>query len=199
MKDGGGIAPDVEVGSGTLSQVSTELYLRNYIFDYATSYYWKHQDIKTPEQLKFSDTDYEDFKNYLIGRKFNYRTFTEQSYSDLVSNAKKEKYYTSHKDVFDALEKNITHDLEQDLKEFKPEITELLMDEIIGRYFYEEGAIKWTIKTDEQIQKAVDVLNNKEMYTSILNGKSGAIQASRSTIKETLTYVAAKKTGLKPI
>ena len=199
VKDGGGIAPDVEVGSGTLSQVSTELYLRNYIFDYATSYYWKHQDIKTPEQLKFSDTDYEDFKNYLIGRKFNYRTFTEQSYSDLVSNAKKEKYYTSHKDVFDALEKNITHDLEQDLKEFKPEITELLMDEIIGRYFYEEGAIKWTIKTDEQIQKAVDVLNNKEMYTSILNGKSGAIQASRSTIKETLTYVAAKKTGLKPI
>ncbi len=199
VRDGGGIAPDVEVMSGTLSQVATELYFRNYIFDYATSYYWKHPDIKTPEQLKFSDADYDDFKNFLINRKFNYKTFTEQSYSELISNAKKEKYYAGHKEAFDALEKDITHDLEQDLKEFKPEITELLMDEIIGRYFYEDGAIKWTIKTDEQIQKAVEVLNNKEMYTSILNGKSGAIQASRGTTKTAPVFLASKKTGSKLI
>ncbi len=58
---------------------------------------------------------------------------------------------------------------------FKDEITELIEDEIIGRYFYEDGAIKWTIKTDEQVMKAFEILNNKEKYSSILNGKSGLI------------------------
>src|SRR5512133_1630395 len=40
VKDGGGIAPDVEVQPEQLSQVATELYLRYYIFDYATKYFW---------------------------------------------------------------------------------------------------------------------------------------------------------------
>ena len=51
---------------------------------------------------------------------------------------------------------------------FRSEITDLIEDEIIGRYFYEEGAIAWTIKKDEQIIKALEILNNKEEYSSIL-------------------------------
>ncbi len=46
-------------------------------------------------------------------------------------------------------------------------------EEIIGRYFYEEGAIAWSVKKDEQISKAIEVLNNREKYNSILNGKTG--------------------------
>ena len=92
-----------------------------------------------------------------------------------MANAKKEKYYDIHKDLFEALEKDITHNLDEDLKTFKKEIVELLTDEIMGRYFYEEGAIKWTLKTDEQVQKAVDILNNKIQYGAILKGSVGPI------------------------
>jgi len=45
----------------------------------------------------------------------------------------------------------------------------------MSRYFYESGAIEWTIKTDEQILKARDILNNKEEYSSILKGTAGSI------------------------
>jgi carboxyl-terminal processing protease len=199
VKDGGGITPDIEIAPETLSQLAAELYMRNYIFDYATQYYWLHQDIKSPDQLKFSDNDYADFKNFLTKKNFNYKTFTEQSFNDLVANAKKEKYYDVHKDLFTALEKDITHDLDQDMIAFKPEIIELLTDEIIGRYFYEDGAIKWTIKTDEQILKAIEVLNNKERYSSILNGKSGSILAKSRNKNEPLTVITNKKSGSKPI
>ena len=175
VKDGGGITPDVEVLPETLSQVTTELFLKNFIFDFATQYYWSHSEITSPDQFKFTDQDFSDFKNYLTRKNFNYRTTTEQLFNELVTNAKKEKYYDINKDLFTALEKNLTHDPEQDIITYKDEITELLTDEIIGRYFYEDGAIKWTLKTDNQILKAIDILNNKEQYSSILNGKSGAI------------------------
>ena len=37
------------------------------------------------------------------------------------------------------------------------------------------GAISWTIKNDEQVLKALEILNNKEEYNSILKGKAGSI------------------------
>ena len=181
VKDGGGIAPDIEILPDPLSQISSELYLRNFIFDFATSYYWAHPDIKTPEQFTFTDQDYDDFKTFLINRKFNYKTSTEESLNELITNAKKEKYYEIHKDLFSSLEKDVAHSLEQDLKQFRPEITDLIEDEIISRYFYEDGAIAWTIKNDEQILKARDILNNKEEYTSILKGNAGSILVTRKT------------------
>jgi carboxyl-terminal processing protease len=179
VKDGGGIAPDIEIIPDPLSQISTELYLRNFIFDFATEYYWAHPEIKPIEQFSFSDKDYAGFKTFLMKRNFNYRTVTEESFNELIANAKKEKYYDIHEDLFTDLEKDLAHDLDQDLKLFRSEITELIEDEIISRYFYESGAISWTIKKDEQIQKALEILNNKEEYNSILNGKAGSILITR--------------------
>ena len=179
VKDGGGITPDIEILSDPLSQISLELFLRNYIFDFATNYYWAHPDIKSPDQFKFTDQDYNDFKTFLLNRNFNYKTGTEESLNDLITNAKKEKYYDIHKELFNDLEKDVAHNLDQDLKMFKNEITDLLEDEIVSRYFYENGAIAYTIKNDEQVLKARDILNNKEEYNSILKGTSGAILVTK--------------------
>jgi len=184
VKDGGGITPDIEIKPEPLSQIATELYIRNYIFDFATSYYWSHPEIKTINQFSFTDKDYADFQTFLIDRKFNYKTVTEESLNELISNAKKEKYYEMHKDLFTELENDITHSLDQDLAIFKREITDLLEDEIITRYFYEDGAIGWTIKKDEQVLKAIEVLNSKEEYESVLKGKSGStLVANKNEVK----------------
>jgi carboxyl-terminal processing protease len=178
VKNGGGITPDIEVTPASLSQITGELYLRNYIFDYATQYYWSHPVISSPDQFNFSDKDYSDFGTMLVSRKFSYKTATEESLNELITNAKKEKYYDMHKAVFDTLQKEVAHSLQEDLRLFRPEITELIEDEIISRYFYEQGAVAWSIKKDEQVQKALEVLNNKNQYTLILQGKSGSIQVS---------------------
>jgi carboxyl-terminal processing protease len=179
VRDGGGITPDIEIAPEPLSQIATELYLRNYIFDFASKYYWAHPDISTISQISFTDTDYTDFRNFLVNRNFNYRTFTEASVKDLIENAKKEKYYDLHKDLFSELEKDIVHNLDHDLTMFRGEITDLIEEEIVSRYFYEEGAIAWGIRSDEQVIKALETLNNKEKYTSILSGKSGSVLITR--------------------
>jgi carboxyl-terminal processing protease len=175
VKDGGGITPDVIIDSDQLSQVTTELYLRNLIFDFATQYYWAHPDIKTPSQFIFTEKDYSDFRNFLVSRKFDYTTNTEKSLNDLIANATREKYYELHKDIFAELEKDVTHNLDQDLSLFHDEITELLEEEILGRYFYEEGAIASTINRDPQVNKAIEILKDTEKYKSLLNGKTGSV------------------------
>jgi len=175
VKDGGGIAPDIEILPEPLSQIAAELYVRYFIFDYATKYYWDHPDITSPEQFSFTDKDYDDFQTFLVNRKFSYKTMTEESFNELISNAKREKYYDMHKDLFSELEEDISHSLDKDLEFFRTEITDLIEDEIVSRYFYKDGAIAWTLKKDEQVLKALEILNNKEEYASILNGKSGSI------------------------
>ena len=190
VKDGGGIAPDIEISPEPLSQVATELYLRNYIFDFATSYYWAHPEIKTPEQFSLNEQDYADFKELLTKRNFSYSTGTEESLNELITSAKREKYYDIHKDLFSELEKNVTHSLDHDLTIFKKEITDLIEDEIISRYFYGPGAIEWEVKKDEQISKAVEILNDKTGYQSILKGGSSQVLV---TEKETDKTVEAKE------
>jgi len=195
VRDGGGITPDVEIVPEQLSQVATELYLRNFIFDYATRYYWAHPDIKKPSDFVFTDKDYSDFNDLLKKRGFNYTTATETSFQKLVESARREKYYDSHKEMFDEIEKDITHNLDHDLVLFKTEITELLEEEIISRYFYEEGSIEWGIRKDEQVMKALEVLNNREKYVSILSGKTEPVLVTNTALDKEVMIKAELKTN----
>lgn len=200
VKDGGGITPDINIEPESLSQFTTELYLRYFIFDFATQYYWSHPEIKSPSQFVFTDKDYNDFRSFLINRNFSYKTFTETSLNELIDNAKREKYYDIHKDLFSELEKDIAHSLDQDLTMFRQEITELLEEEIIGRYFYDEGAIAWSVKKDEQISKALEILNNKEKYSSILSGKTGSVLiTSKGILKDNTRGISAKSKILEAV
>jgi carboxyl-terminal processing protease len=184
VKDGGGIAPDIDIQPEALSQVATELYLRNHIFDFATAYYWAHPGISTPDSFSFTDKDFNDFRDFLKNRNFSYKTLTEESLNDLIDVAKREKYYTGHEDLFNTLEKDLSHSLDEDLNTFRPEITELLEDEIMRRYFYESGAIGATIKKDEQVIKALEVLNDKKIYESVLRGTAGSTLITEKSAEE---------------
>lgn len=179
VKDGGGITPDVVSVPEPLSQITAELYLRYFIFDFATRYYWSHPELKNPSDFIFSDKDYADFAEMLKSRSFSYKTITQSSLNELIENAKREKYYDLHKDLFTQLEKDLSHSLSQDLELFRPEITGLIEEEIIGRYFYEEGAISWGLKKDEQLKKAMDILNNPGEYSTLLKEKSGNLLLTR--------------------
>ena len=178
VKDGGGIAPDFDIASEILSQVTTELYLRNLIFDYATRYFWAHPEVKTPENFAITDKEYNDFKDFLKSRNFSYKTNTEESLNELIETAKKEKYYEQNKELFASLEKDLSHSIDKDLDNFRPEIVDLIEDEILRRYFYEEGALAAGIKKDELVKRAAEILGNSKMYDSILKGTQGSILLS---------------------
>lgn len=175
VKDGGGITPDVTAENASLSQLTSELYLRYIIFDYATKYFWSHPSPSTINDFVFTDNDYEDFCTYINSIEFDYKTLTERALSNLTTSAKEEKRYDANEELFKQLEQSLSHSLSYDLNLYKNEISELISEEIISRYFYEAGLIQWSIKDDEQIKEAINILQDKSRYNTILTLGSSSV------------------------
>ena len=50
----------------------------------------------------------------------------------------------------------------------KTQLTDLITDEIIKRYFYSEGLYDYYTENNVEINKALSILNNPTQYASIL-------------------------------
>lgn len=169
--DGGGIDPDVEVERMEFAPVTRSLLRNDHIFYYATEYFYNNENLnpETPNDLRLSDNEYNEFIKWLSNREFDYVTRVERETKELIEIAKQEKKYDKLKSYFDSLEKATKHNKDQDLITFKEEIIMLLEQEIAGRYFFEKGIIESTFGKDPDVQTAVSILNDTNRYQSILN------------------------------
>jgi len=166
--DGGGVKPDIKVEPETLSKISISLYSKNLIFDYATQFQLKHDTIAPITKFKVDDSIYNDFTAFLKDKDFDYTLESEDLVNELEKTIKEEKYQDRVGDELDVLRKKLTHDKNKDLNQFKPEISELLQEEIASRYYYQKGRIKTTMDQDSSIIKAIEVLESPQEYASIL-------------------------------
>ncbi len=170
--NGGGIMPDIEIKPGKFSQITLELYAKFIIFDYANKYFSEHESILHPTQYAFTDNEYQDFIKFVDSKKFDYKTQTEIALEKLEDLAKKEKYYQHSAKEFMLLREKLSHNKAKDLEFFKKEIKELIQTGIVGRYYYRAGRIQSSLPYDVQVKKAVEVLEDQNLYTSILEGIS---------------------------
>ena len=165
--DGGGVLPDIELDEAKTSPITTALLKNDGIFDYATTYYYKNQNLgdKIPT---ISDADYTSFKQYLKTNKISFDTETEVALKNTLNAAKNEKIEETiapeYQQLLAALEKSETTLLDKNQKE----IRNLIQEELIKRYQYQEGLYQFYIKNNSEIKKAVNVLNNQTEYKSIL-------------------------------
>lgn len=167
--DGGGIRPDVDVESEEVSQMSISLISQNVVFNYATKFVYENPTIESVEKFAITDSIYEDFVAFALDQDFDYETESEKELKELVKITKRENYYQRVKKEIDALQNQLANDKKEDLYAFKPEVIQFLRDEIVGRYYYEEGQIQANLKDDTQLEKAIDILKNKERYHAILS------------------------------
>ncbi|MGW8314917.1 MAG: S41 family peptidase [Bacteroidales bacterium] len=173
--DGGGIRPDFEVDPEMLSEITLQLYTQNEIFDYATRYRNEHPGIAAPEEFSLSDKDYNSFKTFVENQDFEFKTASEQAFDELVKMAKREKYYDLAEEEFNGLEQKLSHNNLKDLETFKPEIRQLLTEEIVNRYYYQAGRIEAQLKEDNQLEKAVEILKEPALVREVLAGTKGSL------------------------
>ncbi len=165
--DGGGVVPDIKIDLGYVSTLSMNLVNDFMIFDFATQFAVMNQSIPSPEEFEITDEIFNDFKSYLKEHEFTYDSETQAMFNELIKIAKEEKYYNIAQSEFDGLEAKIGHELDRDLDQFKDEIKEMLMDEIVTRYYYQKGAIRSAIKSDKGVDKAKEILSTPSSFTSI--------------------------------
>lgn len=145
--DGGGVVPDLKVDQDMLSTLSVELITRYHIFDYATQFAGKNNSIPQPEEFQITDAIFDEFSEYVRQSGFKYDSQTEDAFAELVKIAKNEKYFDVASDEFKALEARIKPDLNKDLGVFRSEISELLKEEIVSRYYYQKGSVRATLSS----------------------------------------------------
>ncbi|HRP61365.1 MAG TPA: hypothetical protein PK833_13925, partial [Vicingus sp.] len=153
-----------------LSNISASLLSKNLFFDYATNYRIKNETIKPVSEFIFTDNDYTDFVNFLADKDYSYTTDSEDLLAKLEKITQEEKYFDDVKTEYEQLKDKLNIHKKDDLKKFKDEITMILETEIVGRYYYQTGAIQSSLKKDPVIEKALNTLHNKDLYKSILAG-----------------------------
>jgi carboxyl-terminal processing protease len=168
VKDGGGIEPDDKTEQRVLSQVAITLLRRQYIFDYATQYFYAHPKTPLVAEFKVSDEEFEDFVRYLDGKDYSYKTRSEEALENFSNTARKEKYYDAVSKEFEALQAKMKHDKKQDLLKNKTEIRQLLQEEIMNRYYLQKGRIETSLAWDGDVIEAVNVLQQPAKYQALL-------------------------------
>ena len=168
VKSGRGIAPDVAVKHDTLQNILIYLAEDDILIKWATRYCQTHQRPATVDEFNISDADYADFKQAVIDGGFKFDRLSDSNLKQLKKVAQFEGYYDDAKAEFDALEAKLQGNLEADLDRNQKDIRSIIALEIAKRWYYEAGAVKYSLRNDPDLDQAIDILNDKARYTSIL-------------------------------
>jgi carboxyl-terminal processing protease len=138
------------------------------IFDYATNYRLKKESIGEAKNFALSASEFEDFKKFVSEKDIDYSTNTEKELEELKKLAEEEKYFDAIKVSYEAMKQSLKHDKQADIEKNKTEITRLLEEEIIKRYYFQKGRMEAAFSRDEDIKAALNILTKENEYQKIL-------------------------------
>lgn len=166
--DGRGIEPDIEVDKKEFSRLTATVFANNFVFDYATDYYYNHPSISAASDFKLSDSEYAEFKKYVLEQEFTYSTASEELLKKMKEAAEEEGFYGDAEAEYDALLQKVVPSKERDLEKFKSELVELIENEIVSRYHFQTGRAEHAFNYDEDMEEALKIFQNLKEYNTIL-------------------------------
>lgn len=168
--DGGGVDPDITVDRDAYAEIVGSILSKQLIFDFATEFVLANDTIDQPGVFKITDKIYEDFVAFVSDKDYEYETNTEKDLTKLIDLASEDNYTDFKKDL-EALQAKLVSYKEDDIHKYQKQIAELILSELMSRYFYQEGRVKAALVEDPVIDKAIEVLNDTENYNKILAGQ----------------------------
>ncbi|RHU24205.1 S41 family peptidase [Parabacteroides sp. TM07-1AC] len=169
VRDGGGVRPEFEIEEEEMPTMMYYLATDFILMDFVTDWAQKHKTIPPVEEFTVSDEDFEAFKNYAKEKNFTYDRQSEKVLKNLKEVAKFEGYMDNDSTIFKELENRLTPDLERDFNHYKDQIKKLMASEIVKRYYYQKGELQESLKEDEVLEKAIEVLGDQELYNKTLS------------------------------
>ncbi|XCF06469.1 S41 family peptidase [Tamlana crocina] len=165
--DGGGVYPDVPMGTYKTSPITTAIVNNNLIFDFATNYYYNH-NIENIDGFNLNNQDFSEFKSFLKSNNFSFETDTEKALKKAFETAKKEELNDDIENNYNALISNLEQSKKSVIDENKDFLLKLLTEEIVKRYVYREGLYEYYKTHNPEIKKATDILGNLSTYNGYL-------------------------------
>ena len=166
--DGEGIQPDLNIEEYKHSKLAISLIRNDLFFQFANEYRSKNPQIPEPKTYDVSNETFEDFKNFLQDKEYEYTTNTEKDLDKLIDQAKDDKYYELLKGELTSLKAALESTKKADLDNNKQEIKELLEYEIVRRYYFEKGKVEVGFDDDLEWAKTKSVFSNTTEYKGLL-------------------------------
>ena len=161
--DGGGILPDVKIKTSNITEATNTLLKSKAIFNFSTHYYYQNLQIASVTNFDFKEGDFKKFTKYLK-LDTTFRTKQESLFSDAYHSITTQNISTEFKGIQEKL-------LEEKIAEIsknKDILKKRLKEEIIKRYYYQEGVYLHHLKNDSIIKEAMMLLQNQDTYKRLL-------------------------------
>jgi carboxyl-terminal processing protease len=167
--DAGGIDPDVKVPEPEYHKISYDLRAQYVLFDFATRFRISNPSIAPPKEFAITDAIYNQFTSFATQeRKFAYASSSEKQLNTLREQLKKEGYLTSLQPKVDELASELKKQSAADIVTYRPEISRLLAQDIVSRYYKNGGEREASFATDGDIKEAIAVLTDAARYKKLL-------------------------------
>lgn len=155
VRDGGGITPDDTLTFRSYSRLVYSLVLGGIVDQYALDYGRRHESIAPLDDFHFSDADYEDFIQFAMGKKFDYRSGARALYDQMKRELDRDGMSDSMKDEIEALGKKLEIEKRDFLLLKKDEIIPFIEEEIAVRYYFQEAGVKVRLRYDTALKEAL--------------------------------------------
>ena len=170
--DGGGIVPDVKIEPRYVSRFAVTLSAMGLMEDWADSYMRSHHsDDIDVRSFTITDSDYADFTAYIAERDIPYESETRQALKVLEQALERDLYTESLGGAVEQLKAQLKDDKLSNMQTYRDEIIDALNSDIVLRYAYNEGMQERIAATDEEVDRAIELILNTEEYQRILTSQ----------------------------
>jgi carboxyl-terminal processing protease len=166
--DGGGLKPDIELGTGPEIPLLSALINSGLIFDYAVRFTNEKPAPPSIASFFLSDKDYEAFVSWVKSKNFTYTTRVESEIQDFLEKAKNEPHHQDLVRELKELRTRLDAIKSSDFTRFQTEIKRVLEQQIAFHYNLYEWQVPVALRYDNEIEKAREILSSPEKYTSLL-------------------------------
>ncbi len=164
--DGGGVLPDILIENMKMNSIITNIANSDALFNYSTQLYYKKPDQKTITSI--SDIEFNEFKEYLKKEKIEINTSLDKAIKNLQEVAKKENLETEITNEVKQMELAMEKIKDKEIEKNKAQIKRLILQEMMIRYGYKKAFYDYVSSNYEDVNKAIEVLNNTSQYNKIL-------------------------------
>lgn len=170
VRDGGGITPDVKYTPKEPARIVYAIAMSNSVFDYATKFVAATDSVAAPLDFRIDESMLADFKNSIDADKLQYDEYYRTGIKYMREAAERDGYMTDSLSArFDALEAGLRSDFSRDFDKNRDEIEQLLINEILPRYYAPAEYMKLTPVHDEEVRLAAEILLDPERYAKLLS------------------------------
>lgn len=168
--DGKGVQPDIATELPPLGYVLEGLYDSGILFDFANTWSAQRDTIARPAVFEFTESDWLEFVSFAQDNdSTRYESGTSLMWHHFRELAEEEAVYRVNPGAFENLEIALQPNITRDLNEFRATIQFALEEEIVMRYYLQDGVFDWSLPRDSTLAQAIDALNSGA-YREILAG-----------------------------